>query len=55
MNTLEKIESMDEQAFVEITALLSRGNVTLQGCGMFTDADFDRLLNKVVRVNLGEN
>lgn len=41
MTTLEKIEFMDEQSYAEISSLLSRGNVTLQGGGIFTEKDFD--------------
>ncbi len=54
MNTLETIELMDEQSYAEITSLLSRGNVTLQGGGVFSEKDFDALLDEVLSSELGE-
>ncbi len=55
MNTLETIERLDEQSYAEITSLLSRGNVTLQGGGVFTEKDFDILLDDVLSSELGEH
>lgn len=55
MTTLEKIEFMDEQSYAEISSLLSRGNATLQRGGIFTEKDFDALMDDVLSSELGKN
>lgn len=55
MNTLEKIQAMDRLAYVQISALLTRGNVTLQGGGIFTMQDCEKLFDRVLSTELGEN
>jgi len=55
MTTLETIENMDAQSYAEISSLLSRGNVTLQSGGIFTEKDFDDLMDEVLSSELGEN
>ena len=54
MGTREEIEQLNEQAYADRCALLSRGNVTLQGGGMETQEGYDSLLKEVLSVELGE-
>lgn len=55
MSTREQIEQLDEQSYRNCCALLSRGNVSLQGGGMITQDDYDALLRDVLSVDLGND
>ncbi len=54
MSTMEEIELMHEQSYMDCCALLSRGNITLQYGGMETQEGYDALLSEVLSEELGE-
>ena len=59
MGTREEIEQLNEQAYADCCALLSRGNVTLQGGGMETVKErvarlrYDAYRNSVAQTSHG--
>ena len=54
MSTKEIIQALNKLSFTRITALLSRGNVTLQKGNVFTAEDYDTLLGNLRDYKLGE-
>lgn len=54
MDTQEQLKALDERTGADISALLSRGNVTLQSGGVYTDEDFDFMLEEALSGELGE-